>query len=254
MSRCSCPGPYTRTRCRTSSTSGTTRPRLRLAWQNLPGARHYDVRLNGVDTRITALASTGQELAVSLARYEGQNLSYQVRAVIETGSIDVRVEDDEGKLIYVVPPDTTVYSRWSADRSLNVGTFEAEGRLVNPGTDELMDDPGPPDDPVMNFLRDLLTIATLVDDNATDGEIQLWVVPLGLIGSIFMGGLTGYGAKRGGMDKAAIVAGGLVFFVCWAYLCPVYLKIAWQVIFRGYNPGDRGCHSARAERLAEVTP
>ena len=201
---------------------------LVLSWQNIPGARHYDVRLNGEVTRITAQASSGQQLAVSLAKLQGSNLSYQLRAVIETGSLDVRVTNAEGYLVYIVPPDSVVYSRWSADRSVNV---ERLGMIRGPGTEGLLVDPEPPDDLITKIIGDLLKLTTLMDEDAEDGEVQLWVVPLGMLGSIFMGGLTGYGARRGGMDKAAIIAGGLVFFVCWAYLCPVYLKIPWPVIF-----------------------
>ena len=201
---------------------------LILGWQNIPGARHYDVRLNGKVTRIPALASSGQQVAVSLASLDGKNLSYQVRAVIETGTLDVRVKDVDDELIYIVPPNSIVYSRWSADRSVNVERLDM---IKGPGTESLMTDPGPPSDTITDLIGDLLKLATVIDEDADAGDVQLWTVPLGLLGSIFLGGLTGYGAGRGRMDKAAIVAGGLVFFVCWAYLCPVYLKIPWQVIF-----------------------
>ena len=210
-----------------SSTTCWTRTTLRLAWQNIPGARHYDVRLNGEITRVTAEASSGQQLAVSLAKLQGTNLSYQVRAVIETGSLDVRVTNAEGQITYVVPPNSIVYSRWSADRSVNV---ERLGMIRGPGTEGLMVDPEPPDDLITKLIGDLLKLTTLMDEDAEDSEVQVWTLPLGLLGSIFLGGVTGYGARRGGLDKAAIIAGGLVFFVCWAYLCPVYLKIPWPVV------------------------
>ena len=201
---------------------------LILAWQNIPGARHYDVRINGEVTRIPALASSGQQVALSLASLEGQNLSYQVRAVIETGTLDVRVKDTFGELIYIVPPNFIVYSRWSADRSLNV---ERLGMIKGPGTESLMADRGAPGETVTGVIGDVLKVSTLVEEDVDQDSLQVWTVPLGLLGSIFMGGLTGYGARRGGLDKAAVVAGGLVFFVCWAYLCPVYLRIDWMIVF-----------------------
>ena len=201
---------------------------LILTWQNVPGARHYDVRLNGEVTRITATAGAGQQLAVSLAKLEGKNLDYQVRAVIETGSLDVRVKDADGEIIYIVPPNSVVYSRWSADRSVNV---ERLGMIRGPGTESLMADKGAPDETVTNLIGDLLKVSTLMDEDADDGDVQVWTVPLALLGSIFLGGLTGYGAGRGRLDKAAIVAGGLVFFVCWTYLARVYLHIEWPYIF-----------------------
>ena len=193
---------------------------LILNWQNLPGARHYDVRTNNKVTRIETLASSAQQTALSLASLQGHTVEYQVRAVIETGVLDVRVRDSEGALIYIVPPNSVAYSRWSADRSLNVERLDM---IRGPGTEVLMVDPEPPDDLITKIIGDLLKAATLLDEDAEDGDVQLWTLPLGLLGSIFLGGVTGYGARRGGMDKAAIVAGGLVFFVCWAYLCPVYI-------------------------------
>ena len=201
---------------------------LILAWQNVPGARHYDVRLNGEVTRITAHAGSGQQVAVSLASRPGQNLSYQARGVIETGSLDVRVKDADDELIYIVPPNSVVYSRWSADRSINVQRL---GMIKGPGTESLMTDPEPPSDIITDLIGDVLKVSTLMDEDADAGDVQVWTLPLGLLGSIFLGGLTGYGAGRGRLDKAAIIAGGLVFFVCWGYLCPVYLKIPWPVIF-----------------------
>ena len=202
---------------------------LILGWQNIPGARHYDVRLNGEVTRITAQASSGQQLAVSLANLQGQNVGYQVRAVIETGSLDVRVKDADDELIYIVPPNSIVYSRWSADRSVNVDRL---GMIKGPaGTERLMTDPEPLSDTITDLISDVLKLSTLMDEDADAGDVQVWTLPLGLLGSIFLGGLTGYGAGRGRLDKAAIIAGGLVFFVCWGYLCPVYLKIPWPVIF-----------------------
>ena len=202
---------------------------LILGWQNIPGARHYDVRLNGEVTRIVAQASSGQQLAVSLANLQGQNVSYQVRAVIETGTLDVRVKDADDELIYIVPPNSIVYSRWSADRSVNVDRL---GMIKGPaGTERLMTDPEPLSDTITDLISDVLKLSTLMDEDADAGDVQVWTLPLGLLGSIFLGGLTGYGAGRGRLDKAAIIAGGLVFFVCWGYLCPVYLKIPWPVIF-----------------------
>ena len=201
---------------------------LILNWQNLPGARHYDVRTNSKVTRIETLASSAQQTALSLASLQGQTVEYQVRAVIETGILDVRVRDSEGALIYIVPPNSVAYSRWSAARSVNV---EQLGMIQNPGTESLMLDKGALDGTVMDIIADLLKLATLAPEDSTSGDLQVWVVPIGLLGSIFLGGVTGYGAGRGRLDKAAIVAGGLVFFVCWAYLCPVYLKINWYIIF-----------------------
>lgn len=202
---------------------------LILHWQNIPGARHYDVRINGEVSRITAQGSSGQQVAVSLAEFEGENVAFQVRAVIETGSLDIRVRDADGELIYIVPPNVIVFSRWSADRSLNV---ERLGMIKGPeGTASLMEPKGDPDTIFTDIIKALLQLTTLMDDNPSDGEVQAWVLPIGLLGSIFFGGLTGYGARRGGLDKAAIVAGGLVFFVCWAYLCPVWLMIDWLYIF-----------------------
>jgi len=200
---------------------------LILNWQNLPGARHYDVRTNSKVTRIETLASSAQQTALSLASLQGQTVEYQVRAVIETGVLDVRVRDSEGTLIYIVPPNSVAYSRWSAARSVNV---EQLGMISGPGTGSLLVDPGPPDDIITGLIADVLKISTLLDEDADDGDVQVWTLPLGLLGSIFLGGLTGYGAGRGRLDKAAIVAGGLVFFVCWGYLCPVYLHIPWQVV------------------------
>ena len=201
---------------------------LILHWQNIPGARHYDVRINGLVTRITSLSGSGQQVAYSLASLAGTNLEYQARAVIETGSLDVRVKNAEGTVIYVVPPNSTVFSRWSADRSLNV---ERQGRIRGPGAESLMADRGAPGETITGMIGDVLKVSTLVEEDADQDSLQVWTVPLGLLGSIFMGGLTGYGARRGGMDKAVVVAGGLVFFVCWAYLCPVYLRIDWMIIF-----------------------
>ena len=206
---------------------------LNLTWQALPGARHYDVRWNAGTFRITALSGSAQQVALSLAKLQGKNVGYQVRAVISTGSLDVRVKDAEGTVIYVVPPNSTVFSRWSADRTVNVErveTKEDSGRIKGPGTDELISDPEGPDDLVTDIIRAFLQLSSLVDED-DDFNVQVWTVPIGLLGSIFLGGLTGYGASRGGMDKAAIIAGGLVFFVCWAYLCPVYLKVSWQIVF-----------------------
>ena len=139
----------------------------------------------------------------------------------------MRVRDPEGALIYIVPPNSVAYSRWSADRSVHV---EQLGMIKAEGTDALMVDPGPPDDLITDIIAKVLKLATLVDEDADGGDVQVWTLPLGLLGSIFLGGLTGYGAGRGRLDKAAVVAGGLVFFVCWGYLCPVYLNIAWPIV------------------------
>ena len=63
------------------------------------------------------------------------------------------------------------------------------------------------------------------------------MLPLGLLGSLMVSGVVGFGAGKGRFDKSAVVAGGMVFVLCmgvlalrWLGLNPVEVAVIFIVV------------------------
>ena len=205
---------------------------LLIQWPSLVGARHYDIRLRGTDVqRIAAAGGTGQEIGLDISDVSDSGIEYELRGVVIAGTLSYDVIGADGEVLFIVPPGRTAYSRWSASR---VALITEDGTIA-PGSQALLL-PQEPADRSTGIVRELLR-ATQLDDDASDEEVGRWMLPLGLLGSIMVSGLVGFGAGKGRFDKSAVVAGGVVFVLClgvlalrWLGLDPVEVAVIFIVV------------------------
>ena len=205
---------------------------LVIQWPSLVGARHYDIRLRGTDVqRIAAAGGAGQEVGLDVSDVSDSGLRYELRGVVEAGTLSYDVIGADGEVLYIVPPGRTAYSRWSASR---VALITEDG-AVAPGSQALLL-PQEPTDRSAGIVRELLR-ATQLTDEASDDEVGRWMLPLGLIGSLMVSGVVGYGSGKGRFDKASVIAAGMVFVLCmgvlalrWLGLNPVDVAVIFIIV------------------------
>ena len=135
------------------------------------------------------------------------------------GTLSHDILDENGQIIYIVPPGRTAYSRWSASR---VALLTEDG-TVAPGSEALLM-PLEPTEQSSGIIRELLR-ATQLDDDASDDEVGRWMLPIGVLGSVVISGVVAYGSGRGRFDKAAVIAGGMVFVLCMGVLSVRWLGL-----------------------------
>ena len=205
---------------------------LLIQWPSLVGARHYDIRFRGTDVqRIAAAGGAGQEVGLDVSDVSDTGIEYELRGVVMAGTLSYDIIGADGTVLYIVPPGRTAYSRWSATR---VALITEDG-TVAPGSQALLL-PQEPTDRSAGIVKELLR-ATQLEDDAGDDEVGRWMLPIGVLGSIMMGGLVGFGAGKGRFDKSAVVAGGMVFVLClgvlalrWLGLSPVEVAVIFIVV------------------------
>ena len=205
---------------------------LLIQWPSLVGARHYDIRFRGTDVqRIAAAGGAGQEVGLDVSDVSDSGIEYELRGVVMAGTLSYDIIGADGTVLYIVPPGRTAYSRWSATRVALI----AEDGTVAPGSQALLL-PQEPTARSAGIVKELLR-ATQLEDDAGDDEVGRWMLPIGVLGSIMMGGIVGFGAGKGRFDKSAVVAGGMVFVLClgvlalrWLGLSPVEVAVIFIVV------------------------
>ena len=200
---------------------------LTLTWGEIDQATHYDVRLNDRVLRLETTGLAEQQVVIDLSEHDDVILRYAVRAVVVAGATQIDITNDDEEVVFVIPPYIEAISQWSAEGfvQLSSGTLSS----VSMAEAEILATPEV-NTVAFQIVSDLGQVVGLIDQEPADSEVNAWMLPIALLGSVALSAVPILVIGRGRTDKAAVIAAGLVFVFCWGILGPTYLGVSVPVM------------------------
>ena len=200
---------------------------LLLTWGEIEHATAYDVRLNDTILRLESTGLAEQQVIIDLSEHDDLILRYAVRAVATASDRAIEVTNDEDETTYIIPPYITAYSQWSGEGFVQI----ASGTLSDVSMAEAMVLATPEvNTAAFDIVSTLGQAVGLIEESPAEPEVNAWMLPIALLGSVALSALPIMVIGRGRTDKAGVLAGGMVFVLCWGVLAPTYFGVALPVM------------------------